>query len=220
MLRFFAIAIVLIAVPADAQMRSVEPKACEPRGAKVVRADEARDLREEAARLRANAQDVSRRQERLVLKREDGKTVELTDCPYGDTAYTYLYERYDEAGQFYVIRKAAYEDFSYTLVMKRTGRLYEAYGTPIWASDKSRFLTVACSLLPPRASLTISVPSRDSLATEAEFPLPCEKESCSARWDYQSWISVSCTPHDSTGKKGSEFVLMRGNDSTWRKFGR
>jgi hypothetical protein len=220
MLRYFAIAIALIAVPADAQVAGMEAKACEFHGPKVGRADEAKDLREEAERVKANAQNVSRQRDRLVLKLEDGKTVELIDCPYGDTAYAYLYERYDEAGRFYLIRKPAHEDFSYALLMKRTGRLYEAYGTPIWASDKSRFLTVACSLLPPRASLTIAVASRDGLATEAEFPLPCEMESCSARWDYQSWISVQCTPHDSSGKKGTEFVVMRGNDGTWKKFGR
>ena len=68
--------------------------------------------------------------------------------------------------------------------------------------------------------LIIAAPSGEVLTTEAEFPLPCEEQSCSARWDFQSWVSVSCTPHDSVGKKGAEFVLMRGNDKTWRKFGR
>ena len=47
-------------------------------------------------------------------------------------------------------------------------------------------------------------PSGDGLAIEAEFPLPCEEQSCSARWDFQSWVSVSCTPHDGSGKKGAE----------------
>ena len=129
-------------------------------------------------------------------------------------------DRYDEAGPLYVVRKRAHDDFSYTLVMKRGGRLYEVYGTPIWAADKSRFVTVACSLSPPRGTLSIAAPSADGLTTEAEFPLPCEEQSCSARWDFQSWISVSCAPHDSSGKKGAEFVLTRGNDNTWRKFGR
>jgi hypothetical protein len=31
---------------------------------------------------------------------------------------------------------------------------------------------------------------------------------------------VACAPRDGSGKKGTEFVLMRGNDGTWRKFGR
>ncbi len=45
-------------------------------------------------------------------------------------------------------------------------------------------------------------------------------ESCAARWDFQSWISVSCTPWSDTGKKGSEFVVLRGGDGTWKKMGR
>ena len=79
---------------------------------------------------------------------------------------------------------------------------------------------MACSLLPPRGSLVIQAPAGDGLATEAEIALPCETESCSARWDHQSWISVTCTPRDASGKKGTEFVVMRGNDGTWKKFGR
>jgi hypothetical protein len=181
--------------------------------------DSLKEWPQEAQRYKSNEQNVSRQRDRLRLALEGGKTVELVDCPYGDNAYQYLYERYDEAGRFYVIRTPAREDFSYTLVMKPTGRLFTVYGAPVWASDKSRFLSVACSLLPPRGSLVIQAPSGEGLATEAEIPLPCETESCSARWDFQSWISVACTPRE-PGKKGTEFVVIRGNDGTWRKFGR
>jgi hypothetical protein len=55
---------------------------------------------------------------------------------------------------------------------------------------------------------------------EAEFELPCDAESCSARWDHQSWISVTCVPRDGSGKKGKEFVLMRGSNGAWNRFGR
>jgi len=80
-------------------------------------------------------------------------------------------------------------------------------------------LTVACSLLPPRGSLVIQAPAGDGLATEAEIALPCEAESCSARWDHPSWIAVACTPRDA-GKKGTEFVVIRSNDGAWKRFGR
>ncbi len=181
--------------------------------------DSLKEWPQEAQRYKSNEQNVSRQRDRLRLALEGGKTVELVDCPYGDSAYQYLYERYDEAGRFYVIRTPAREDFSYTLVMKPTGRLFTVYGAPVWAFDKSRFLSMACSLLPPRGSLVIQAPSGEGLATEAEIPLPCETESCSARWDFQSWISVACTPRE-PGKKGTEFVVIRGNDGAWRKFGR
>jgi hypothetical protein len=211
-----------IACSATAAAQSGEaPRACAKDGAlsQEYERDSAKEWPQEAQRYKSNEQNVSRRRERLRLALDGGKTIELVDCPYGDRAYQYLYERYDEPGRFYVIRTPAHEDFSYTLVMKRTGRLFTVHGAPVWASDKSRFLTVACSLQPPRGSLVIHAPSGDELATEAEVPLPCERESCSARWDFQSWISVSCTPRE-PGKKGTEFVVIRGNDGAWRKFGR
>ena len=85
---------------------------------------------------------------------------------------------------------------------------------------KSKFLTIGCSLQPPRNALVIHAPAGEALATEAEFELPCDAESCSARWDHQSWISVTCVPRDGGGKKGKEFVLMRGSNGAWSKFGR
>ena len=217
------IAFGLLAATADAQTAGEEAKACVP-GGQPMRQDYERESLtkewpQEAQRLKSNEQLVSRRRDRLRLTLDGGKTVELADCPYGDSAYQYLYERYDQAGRFYVIRTPAHEDFSYTLVTMRTGQLFTVYGAPVWASDKSKFLTVACSLQPPRGSLLIQTASGDGLATEAEIALPCGTESCSARWDHQSWISVVCTPRDA-GKKGTEFVVIRGSDGTWKKFGR
>jgi len=175
---------------------------------------------EERRRINADVPNVARRGDRLRLVIDGGESIELRDCLSGDGSYGYLYERFDDPGRFYVVRTPAYEDFYYTLVMKKTGRLFVVHGTPVWSSDKSRFLTVGCSALPPRGTLTIYTPSGDGLATEAEIELPCATESCSARWDFQSWISIACTPHDDTSCKGKEFVLMRGNDGTWNRFGR
>ncbi len=224
MLRYLVLAIVLLAVPAGAQMAGEEVKACVPNGDPMDPEGEQKNLTrnwpQEAERYKGNDQNVSRRGDLLRLALEGGKTVELVDCPYGDTAYQYLYERYDDAGRFYVIRTPAHEDFSYTLVMKLTGRLFTVYSSPVWTSDKSRFLTVACTLLPTRGSLAIHKPSDDGLALEAEIELPCGMESCAARWDFQSWISVSCMPWSDTGKKGTEFVVLRGGAGSWRRFGR
>lgn len=175
---------------------------------------------QEARRFRNNADLVSRQRDRLRLALDGGKSIELVDCPYGDDGYHFLYERYDQAGRFYVVRKSSHDDFSYTLVMMPTGRLFTVYGAPVWTSEKSKFLTIACSLVPPRGNIVIHAPAGDDLTTEAEFPLPCDAESCSARWDHQSWISVTCTPRGGGGKKGVEFVLMRGHNGTWNKFGR
>lgn len=219
-----AIASSLLAIPAHAQTIGEEAKACVPGTAPpnpdYERYSLATEWPEEALRYKADAPNVSREHGRLRLALEGGRTVELMDCPYGDAGYQYLYERYDEPGRFYVIRTPANDDNSWTLVMRRTGRLITVHGAPVWAADKSRFLTVACSLLPERGALSVYLPSGDGLVAEAEIVLPCAAQSCSARWDFQSWISVSCTPRDDTGKKGAEFAVMRGSDGVWRRFGR
>lgn len=177
----------------------------------------------EAVRFKGDADRVSRDGERLRLKLANGGTVELADCRHGITAHAYLYEQYDEAGQFYVVRRPAYRDFSYTLVMRATGKQYRTYGTPVWTSDKKRFLTVACSWIPPRGTLTIQAPANGELATEAEVPLPTcldETETCAARWDNPSWIAVTCSRADGSGRRGSEFVVMKTSDGPWKTFGR
>ena len=178
---------------------------------------------QEAERFKGNRQNVSREANRLRLTLEKGDTVELADCPHGDTAHVHLYERYDEAGRFYVVRRPAFKDFSYTLVMRATGKQYTVYGTPVWSQDKSRFLTVACSWVPPRGTLSIHAPASGGIATEAEIPLKTcldETETCSARWDNPSWIAVTCTRSDGSSRRGSEFVVLKGSDGVWKTFGR
>jgi len=222
--RLVCLAALLLPAVAFAQTTGEEPKACVPNGAppsqEYERENQTEEWPLEAQRFRGDVPNVARQGDRLRLAIDGGKVVELQDCPYGDTAYQYLYERFDDPGRFYVVRTPAYEDFSYTLAMKRTGRLFTVYGAPVWASDKSRFLTIACSLLPERSTLSIHKPSDDGLVAEAEIALPCAMESCSARWDFQSWISIACTPRDDPGKKGTEFVVLRGNDGKWNRFGR
>ena len=124
---------------------------------------------QEAQRFKSNGELVSRQRDRLRLALDGGKSIELVDCPYGDDGYHFLYERYDQAGRFYVVRKSSHDDFSYVLVMMPTGRLFTVYGAPVWTSEKSRFLTIGCSLQPPRGTLVIQAPAGEALATEAEF---------------------------------------------------
>jgi hypothetical protein len=177
----------------------------------------------EAVRFKGDTDKVSRHGERLRLKLDNGGTVELADCRRGIAAHAYLYEQYDQAGRFYVVRRPAYRDFSYTLVMRANGKQYRVYGTPVWTSDKKRFLTVACSWIPPRGTLTIQAPESGKLATEAEVSLPTcldETETCAARWDNPSWIAVTCTRGDGSSRRGSEFVVMKTSDGAWKTFGR
>jgi len=178
---------------------------------------------QEAERYKHDKERVSRESGRLRLKLDDGGGVELTDCPHGLTAHVFLFEREDEIGRFFVVRRPAFKDFSYTMVMTATGRSITVYGTPIWSQDKSRFLTVACSWLPPRGTLTVHARAGLEIKPEAEIALPTclnETETCSARWDNASWIAVTCTRIDGSSRKGSEFVVLRGSDGVWKTFGR
>ena len=220
--RLMCLAALLLPVDAYAQAMGEAPKVCNGVGLSNFDYAEyqAREWPQESQRIKGDVPNVARRGDRLRLTIDGGESIELQDGLNGDGSYGYLYERFDDPGRFYVVRTPAYEDFYYTLVMKKTGRLFVVHGTPVWSSDKSRFLAVGCSALPPRGTLTIYTPSGDGLATEAEIELPCTTESCSARWDFQSWISIACTPRDDTAKKGQEFVLMRGNDGKWNRFGR
>src|SRR4029453_5625296 len=95
---------------------------------------------QEAQRFKNNGELVSRQRDRLRLTLDGGKSIELGDCPYGDDPYHFLYERYDQAGRFYVVRKSAHDDFSYILVMMQTGRLFTVYGAPGRPSEKAKFL--------------------------------------------------------------------------------
>lgn len=215
----------LLALPVGAQPAGTAAEACvpgvrSPMTEEYERTSRAEDWPQEARRLRADVPNVSRHGDRLRLAIDGGTVVELQDCPYGDAGYRYLYERFDDPGRFYVVRTPGPEDFAWTLVMKRTGRLFIVHGAPVWATDKTRFLTVACSLQPARGTLSILAPSGDGLATEAEFELPCATESCSARWDFEAWVSIACTPREDPAKKGKEFVLMRGTNGKWNRFGR
>ena len=178
---------------------------------------------QEAERSKHSKEKVSREAGRLRLTLEGGGTVELTDCPRGLSAHVYLFEHYDEIGRFFVVRRPAFKDFSYVLVMGATGQSITVYGTPIWAQDKSRFLTIACSWLPPRGALTVHARTGPEIKQQAEIPLPTclnETETCSARWDNPSWIAVTCMRTDGSSRKGSEFVVLRGSDGVWKTFGR
>jgi hypothetical protein len=131
----------------------------------------------------------------------------------------YEYERLDEAGRFHVVRTRKGDDFFYTLVLQSTGEQIEVPSTPIWATDKVRFVTVGCSLQPPRNAIRFIKPVGSGLQTEAEFELPCERESCLARWTGPGWLTVICTPRGDDKAKGTEFsVLLRAG--TWARFGR
>lgn len=114
--RLVCLAALLLPAVAFAQTTGDEPKACVPNGAPLgqdhERENVTKEWPQESQRFRGDVPNVARQGERLRLAIDGGKVIELQDCPYGDTAYQYLYERFDDPGRFYVVRTPAYEDFS------------------------------------------------------------------------------------------------------------
>lgn len=210
-----------LAAPAGAQMAGESAQtACayvEPRSPEY-RAYAAEQWPKEAERYKRDGQPVSRNDDRLRLGLEGGQSVELLDCPAGDTGYAYLYDRYDPAGGFYALRTPAYEDFYYTLVMRKTGKLLTVDDEPIWAPDRSRFMTFACNLLASRTRIAVYAPAGDSLRQEGEVELPCDLETlpCEARWDGPSSIGVQCAGTGS-GKVVRAELAVRQVDGVWQK---
>lgn len=210
-----------LAASANAQMAGESPiTACayvEPRTPEY-RRYAAEQWPKEAERYKRDGQPVSRNDDRLRLGLEGGKSIELLDCPGGDTGYAYLYDRYDPAGGFYALRTPAYEDFYYTLVMKKTGKLLTVDNEPNWAPDRSRFLTLACNLLAARTRIAIYAPAGDSLRQEGEVELPCRPDTlpCEARWGTPSSIAVLCSG-TSSGKVVRAELALRQVDGVWQK---
>jgi hypothetical protein len=171
----------------------------------------------EAKRFANNRWNVSREGRRLRLRLDNGKSVELVDCPFTDTANGYLYQSYDRDGRFYVVEQPMYEDHYYVLVMKKTGKIYRFLGPPVWAEDKSRFLTVRCAVGFPVNTLAVHALSGDAIATEVELDMPCA--TCSAHWDNPSSIAVTCKQLSGPDgpKPDTLFAVRRGSDGTWKR---
>ena len=113
--RLLCLAALLLPVGALAQAMGEKAKTCVPNGAppgaEYERGNQTREWPEEAQRFRSDAPNVARQGDRLRLAIDGGKSVDLQDCPYGDSAYQFLYERFDDPGRFYVVRTPAHEDF-------------------------------------------------------------------------------------------------------------
>jgi hypothetical protein len=156
----------------------------------------------------ANERGVWRYLDRLFLVVEGGKVVTLTDCPFTDEMYFYLYENYDDNGGFYVVRTVFYEDHLFALVMRKTGKLIDIPGRPIWSPDKARFAYGVCDLLNGKDNLAILRPSGDrtGVKVEIEANIPCGLGDCELAWESASTLTATCLK---SGEQGNERKRVR-----------
>jgi hypothetical protein len=164
---------------------------------------------------RAGNPSVWRWLDRLYLEVDGGEVVTLADCPFTDGTYSFLYERYDRAGRFYVVRTQYYEDLIYALVMKRTGRLYNVPALPVWSPDETRFAYAACSGLNSRNDLAIMRPAgEEKLTIETESKIPCGLSDCEIGWESNEALSVTC-PQSGEQFKERRVLRMGLSDGRW-----
>ncbi len=153
-----------------------------------------------------NNRDVWRWLDKLFIAVEGGKVVTLTDCPFGDEMYVYLYDHYDEAGGFHLVQTLFYEDHLYTLVMRKTGRLIDLPGRPIWSPDKARFAYGVCDLLNGKDNLAILRSTGEGVKAELETTIPCGLGDCQLAWESPTALTATCLK---SGDQGNERKRVR-----------
>jgi len=153
-----------------------------------------------------NNRDVWRNLDKLYIAVTGGKVVMLTDCPFGDEMYFYVYQHYDENGAFHLVRTVFYEDHLFTLVMRKTGKLIDIPGPPVWSPDKARFAYGACDLLNGKDNLAILRPTEDGVKAEIETTIPCGLGECQLTWESASALTATCLK---SGDQGNERRRVR-----------
>lgn len=154
----------------------------------------------------ANSRDVWRVLDRLYIAISGGKVLTLSDCAFGDGLHFYIYERYDEAGDFHVVNTYFYEDGLYALVMRKTGRIYAIPGKPVWSPGRARLAYAICDLLNAKQEMAVLSISDDQPKEEAKIDLPCTWGSCKLDWESADTVAATCTKD---GEPGNERKVLR-----------
>lgn len=161
----------------------------------------------EAPRL-ADSREAWRWLDRLYLAAVGGKVVTLSDCPFGDDLHFYLYERYDEAGGFHVVRVYFYEDHLYALVMRNTGKIFAVPALPIWSPDRTQFAYGVCDQMNAKDDIAIMRMTTDGPSPEFADHMPCGLGGCKLMWEGNTMLVATC---EETAEAGSKRQVMRLN---------
>ena len=219
--------VALLAVVAGvghAEDRPLPPPECAPRYAedlpawrewmRVLGPDWLTASRAAEARRIGDDPRVFRYLDRLYLAREEGEgLVTLTDCIFSNNMYRFVYDRFDDAGRFYVVAKYEYQHAYYLLISKASGTEFIAFSVPDWSPDRKRFAHGACSAMNGPDELYVVRQTEQGPRAEASIPLPCKGGQCSFAWESATAISVSCS--NEAGSRGKFRFVLEGD--TWTK---
>lgn len=173
--------------------------------------DNATRWAEEKPRYTDN-RDVWRWLDRLYIAVAGGRVLTLADCAFGDDLHFYLYERYDEAGDFHVVRTYFYEDHLYALVMRKTGKVYAIPGLPIWSPDRTRFAYGVCDQMNAKDDVAIVSVTGDRLRTEMKGQLPCNLGDCKLVWEGNTTLAANCENTQGQDNKRQVMRITRKGD--------
>ncbi|MDP1752257.1 MAG: hypothetical protein Q8L22_22630 [Reyranella sp.] len=175
--------------------------------------DSAENWAKEAPRI-VNNRDVWRWLDRLYIAVTGGKVLTLSDCAFGDDLHFYLYEKYEEAGGFHVVRVHFYEDHLYALVMRTTGKVFAIPGVPTWSPDRTRFAYGVCDQMNAKDDIAIMRVTADGLGVEIADHMPCGLGECEIAWENAATLRATCRETAAQGDKRKVMRLARRGD-TW-----
>lgn len=166
---------------------------------------------EEKARYE-NRRDVWRWLDRLYIGMPNGKVLTLADCPFGDDLHFFLYERFDEAGNFHVVNVWRYEEHYFALVMRNSGIIYTVSGLPVWSPDRSRFAYAVCDLMNGTEEIAVMNMVDDRPVLNAKAELPCTIGECKLDWENNTTVKATCEGTAESGATRSITRLRRQGD--------
>ena len=218
--------VALLSVPAIgyADDRPLPPPECAPRSVddlpawrewmRILGPDWLAKSRAAEAHRIGNDPRVFRYLDRLYLAREDGTLVTLVDCIFGSGMYWFIYQQFDETGDFYVLARFEFRSSYYVLVSRATGAEFVAFSIPEWSPDRKRFAHGACSAMNGPDELHVARQTEQGPQVEASIALPCRGGECTFSWESASTISVSCANEATDRHTKFRFVLQ---GDTWTK---
>lgn len=156
--------------------------------------------------------DVWRWLDRLYIGMANGKVVTLSDCPFGDDLHFFLYQRFDEAGNFHVVNVWRYEEHYYALVMRNSGKIYTVSGLPVWSPDRSRFAYAVCDLMNGTEEIAVMSIVDDRPVLNAKAELPCTMGECKLDWENNATVKATCEGTPESGATRSITRLRRQGD--------
>jgi len=173
---------------------------------------------EEAKRIASSGQNVVRDDDELYVPLHAPnfpRVVVLRSLWTLDPAASYLYESYDDAAHFHIVRVGGSDYPTLLFISARTGLIYESIGTgaPVYSPDKSRFFSVGLGGMGCGGEgFTVYRFDSEKVFLEAQTTMSCEGP-CTHAWSGSNEIKSECAPSD----RARIAYRLSYRDGTWHR---